>query len=53
MANIAQKSLSSLADAKADAKNIIKEIYAQGDSKIHLAADEKLNWLAAMEVLRS
>ncbi|MGD0816593.1 MAG: hypothetical protein ABSA83_23625 [Verrucomicrobiota bacterium] len=33
------KNFSSLADAKADAKNIIKEIYAQGDSKIHLAAD--------------
>jgi hypothetical protein len=28
------KNFSSLADAKADAKNIIKEIYAQVDSKI-------------------
>jgi len=35
-----------------DAKNIIKEIYAQGDSKIHLAADEKLDWQAAMNVLK-
>ena len=39
------KNFSSLADPKADAKNIIKEIYIQGDSKIHLAADEKLDWL--------
>jgi hypothetical protein len=45
--------LRSLADAKADAKTIIKEIYTQGDSKIHLAADKKLDWLAAMDVLRS
>jgi integrase len=46
------KNFSSLADAKADAKNIIKEIYTQGDSKIHLAADEKLDWQAAMNVLK-
>jgi len=45
------KSFGSLADAKADAKNL-KEIYTQGDSKIHLAADEKLDWQAAMNVLK-
>ena len=45
------KNFSSLADAKADAKNLIKEMYTQGDSKIHLAADEKLDWQAAMNVL--
>jgi hypothetical protein len=47
------KNFSSLADARADAKNIIKGIYTQGDSKIHLAADERLDWQAAMDVLRS
>jgi hypothetical protein len=46
------KNFSSLADAKADAKNIIKEIYTQGDSKIQLVADEKLDWQAAMHVLK-
>jgi hypothetical protein len=45
------KSFGSLADAKADAKNL-KEIYTQGDSKIHLAADEKLDWQAAMNILK-
>jgi hypothetical protein len=41
------KSFSSLADAKADAKKIIKEIYTQGERKFHLATDEKLDWQAA------
>jgi biopolymer transport protein ExbD len=30
----------------------VKEIYNQNDSKIHLAADEKLDWQAAMNVLK-
>jgi hypothetical protein len=46
------KNFSLPAEAKAHAKNIIKEIYTQGDSKIHLAADEKLDWQAAMNVLK-
>ena len=47
------KNFSSLADAKADAKNLIQEFCTKGDSKIHLAADEKLDWLAAMDILRT
>jgi hypothetical protein len=35
------KNFSSLADAKADAKNIIKEIYAQGDRKNPLGRRRK------------
>ena len=46
------KNVGLLADAKADAKNMIKGIYTQRDSKIHLAADEKLDWQAAMNVLK-
>jgi len=46
------KDFSSLADAKVDAKNLIQEFYTKGDSKIHLAADEKLDWQAAMNILK-
>jgi hypothetical protein len=52
MANVTRRIFSSLADAKAEAKNLIKEIYTQGDSKIHLAADEKLDWQGAMNILK-
>jgi len=46
------KTFGTLAKAKADALAILKEIYAKGDSKIHLTDDDKLDWKSATSVLR-
>jgi hypothetical protein len=46
------KTFSTFAKAKADALNILKEIYAKGDNKIHLTDDEKRDWHAAIAALR-
>jgi integrase len=46
------KTFSTLAKAKADALSILKEIYAKGDSQVHLTDDEKRDWQAAMAVLQ-
>jgi integrase len=46
------KTFASEAKAKADAKSILREIYAKGDEKIHLTSDEKLDWKSAMSVLK-
>jgi integrase len=45
------KTFSTLKKARADALDILKEIYAKGDGKIHLTADEKLDWKSAVGVL--
>ena len=42
-----------LADAKADAKNLLKEHYGKADSKIHLTDDEKRDWYAAMNLMKA
>ncbi len=47
------KTFMALADAKTDAKNILKEIYGRAASKIHLTEDEKRDWKAAMDLLKS
>ena len=46
------KTFMSMADAKADAKNILKEIYGRADSKIHLTEDDKRDWQAAMNLIK-
>ncbi len=46
------KTFSTMKKAKSDALGILKEIYAKGDSKIHLTDDEKLDWKSAIGVLR-
>ncbi len=46
----APKTFMSLAEAKADAKNLLKEHYGKADSKIHLTDDEKRDWHAAMKL---
>ena len=46
------KNFTTLAKAKADAHSILKEIYKQGRSAIHLTDDEKRDWHAAMSVLQ-
>jgi len=47
-----RKTFMSLAEAKADAKSILKELYGKGDSQVHLTEDEKRDWQAAMAVLK-
>ncbi|MBE0544125.1 MAG: hypothetical protein IH623_22530 [Verrucomicrobia bacterium] len=46
------KNFTTLAKAKADARSILKEIYKQGRSAIHLTDDEKRDWHAAVTVLQ-
>ena len=46
------KNFTTLAKAKADARSILKEIYKQGRSDIHLTEVEKRDWHAAMAVLQ-
>jgi integrase len=46
------RTFTTLAKAKADARSILKEIYAKGDSKIHLTDDDKLDWKSATSVLK-
>ena len=46
------KTFMTLADAKADAKNLLKELYGRADSAIHLTDDEKRDWQAAMSLLK-
>src|SRR5262245_55660027 len=47
------KNFSSLQKAKADAKAILRDLYAAHESKIHLTDDEKRDWRAASDVLKS
>jgi hypothetical protein len=46
------KTFMSLAEAKEDAKNILKELYGRGESKIHLTEDQKRDWHAATSMLK-
>ena len=46
------KTFMSLAEAKADAKSILKELYGIGESKIHLTDDEKRDWQAAVKLMK-
>lgn len=46
------KNFSTLAKAKADAKSLLRDFYDKGDNKIHLTDEEKLDWQAAMKILK-
>ena len=46
------KTFPTLKKAKADALALLREVYAKGESKIHLTADEKLDWKSANAVLK-
>ncbi|HEY3855715.1 MAG TPA: hypothetical protein VGO67_15105 [Verrucomicrobiae bacterium] len=46
------KTFMSLSEAKKDAKNILKELYGRGESKIHLTEAQKRDWHAATGVLK-
>jgi hypothetical protein len=45
------KTFGSLAKAKVDAKNLLKDLFDRPDNKIHLTDVEKLDWHAAMNLL--
>lgn len=47
------RNFSSLQKAKADAKAILKDLYAAGETQIHLTEDEKRDWHAAMSILKT
>ena len=46
------KTFPSLIKARADAKNILLGIYAKEAVKIHLTADERADWKAALSALK-
>ena len=47
------KTFMKLADAKADAKSLLKEVYGKADSAIHITSDEKRDWQASMAHMKA
>jgi hypothetical protein len=45
------KSFSTMAAAKSDAKNVLREVYLKGAKNVHLTDDEKMDYKSAMAVL--